>query len=58
MTEPRSLRKAYQKEFQEFLTQTQRGCRDLSMDYILLRTDMSLDVALTSFLTRRMLRIQ
>jgi hypothetical protein len=30
----------------------------LSMDYILLRTDMSLEAALTSFLTRRMLRIQ
>ena len=58
MTEPRALRKAYQKEFESFLTDVKRGCRDLSMDYILLRTDMSLDVALTSFLTRRMLRIQ
>lgn len=58
MAEPRALRQAYQREFEEFLTHTQRGCRDLSMDYILLRTDMSLDVALTSFLTRRMMRIQ
>ena len=45
-------------EFSEFLGAVQRGCGDLAMDYVLLRTDMSLDTALTSFLTRRMLRLQ
>lgn len=54
MTEPRALRKAYQREFENFLLQVRRGCRDLHMDYVLLRTDQPLDVALSSFLTGRM----
>lgn len=54
MTEPRALRKAYQREFENFLLQIRRGCRDLHMDYLLLRTDQPLDVALSSFLTGRM----
>lgn len=54
MTEPRSLRRAYQQEFAEFLTEVRRGCRDLKMDYTLVRTDMPLDVPLRTFLTRRM----
>lgn len=56
MTEPRSLKRAYQQEFEEFLFKAKRSCRDLNMDYVLLRTDQPLDVALTSFLTRRMQR--
>jgi uncharacterized protein (DUF58 family) len=54
MTEPRSLRKAYRQEFEGFLQQLKRGLRDLHMDYRLLRTDMPLDVALSSFLQERM----
>jgi uncharacterized protein (DUF58 family) len=54
MTEPRSLRRAYQREFEQFLMQVRRGCRDLRMDYALVRTDQPLDVPLRSFLTRRM----
>ncbi|MSR56878.1 MAG: DUF58 domain-containing protein [Planctomycetaceae bacterium] len=57
MTEPRSLRKAYQREFEAFLTQLQRGCRDLHMDYALLRTDQPLDVALRTFLAGRASRL-
>ena len=58
MTEPRSLRKAYQREFEEFLQQVRRGCRDLNLDYLLLRTDQRLDVALANFLAGRMRRLQ
>ncbi|MDA0834212.1 MAG: DUF58 domain-containing protein [Planctomycetota bacterium] len=51
--EPRSLQKAYRREFESFLTDVQRTTRDLHMDYSLLRTDTTLDVALSSFLTAR-----
>jgi uncharacterized protein (DUF58 family) len=54
--EPRSLRRAYQAEFNAFLREVRARCGDLQMDYILLRTDKSLDVALRTFLTRRMQR--
>lgn len=54
MTDPRSLRRAYRREFDEFLRRTRRALRDLQMDYVLLRTDTPLDVALSSFLQRRM----
>lgn len=56
MTEPRSLKRAYQQEFERFLTELRRGCRDLHMDYALLRTDQRLDVALTGVLTSRLQR--
>jgi uncharacterized protein (DUF58 family) len=53
LTEPRSLRTAYQREFEAFLKSVRRGCRDLHMDYTLLRADQPLDVALRTFLTGR-----
>lgn len=53
LTEPRALRRAYQREFEEFLTEVRRGCRDLHMDYALMRTDQPLDVALRAFLSGR-----
>ena len=56
LADPRALRKAYQQEFTGFLRQVRQGCRDVGMEYTLLRTDQPLDVALSSFLTRRMQR--
>ncbi len=56
MTDPRTLRKAYRREFEAFLTEVRRGCTDLKMDHVLLRTDTPLDVALRGFLTTRMRR--
>lgn len=53
MTDPRALRSAYRAEFQTFLDDVQRGCRDLRLDYQLLRTDMPLDVGLRQFLVSR-----
>ncbi len=52
--EPRALRRAYQTEFESFLRQVRGICSELQMDYVLLRTDRPLDVALRAFLTRRM----
>jgi len=57
MVEPRALKKAYQAEFEKFLKDVQRGCRDLKMDYSLIRTDQSLDIALSAFLSHRQSRV-
>lgn len=56
LTEPRALRKAYRREFQSFLSEVKKGCRMANLDYTLLRTDQNLDLALSSYLTARMLR--
>ena len=47
--EPRALRRAYQTEFESFLRQVRSICSELQMDYVLLRTDRPLDVALRTF---------
>lgn len=54
LTEPRALRKAYQREFEAFLKTIRSTARDLHMDHVLLRTDQPLEVALHEFLSRRM----
>ena len=41
------------EEFEHFLLELRRGCRDMRMDHILLRTDAPLDLALSSFLASR-----
>jgi uncharacterized protein (DUF58 family) len=56
LTEPRALRAAYQQEFEAFRKSLRAGARDLHMDYILMRTDQPLEVALHEFLSRRMHR--
>jgi uncharacterized protein (DUF58 family) len=57
VADPRALRRAYQREFEGFLTEIRRGCRDLHMDYALLRTDQPLDIALRTFLSARASRL-
>jgi len=56
LTDPRSLRKAYLEEFNRFLTDVKRGCRAHRVDYVQIRTDQSLDVALSSYLASRLSR--
>ena len=58
VAEPRSLRKAYLAEFNRFLRAIKAGCRELHIDYVQLRTDQPLDVALRSYLSRRMTRVR
>ena len=53
-TEPRALKAAYQSEFEGFLKTVRGGARDMRMDYILMRTDQPLDIALHEFLSSRM----
>lgn len=57
LTDPRSLRQAYLEEFGKFLNAVRRGCRDQRADYLQLRTDQSLDVALSSYVAARMARM-
>jgi uncharacterized protein (DUF58 family) len=58
LTDPRALRKAYLQEFQGFLNQVRQGCRALRIDYVEMRTDQPLDVALSSYLASRMTRFR
>jgi uncharacterized protein (DUF58 family) len=56
LTDPRSLRLSYLEEVNAFVKGLQRGCRAQNIDYVQLRTDTSLDVALTSYLAQRLTR--
>ena len=58
LTDPRALRAAYQREFQAFLTELERGCLARRADYVRLRTDQPLDVALSSYLAHRNKRLR
>jgi uncharacterized protein (DUF58 family) len=52
--DPRALRQAYLRELHQFLHQIKSGCRDQGIEYVLMRTDQSLDVTLSPILSRRM----
>jgi uncharacterized protein (DUF58 family) len=58
LTDPRGLRKAYLAEFERFLTAVRAGCRSNRIDYVQVRTDQPLDLALSSYLASRMIRTQ
>lgn len=52
-SEPKSLKQAYQKEFDDFVRQVGRTCRQMGFDHNFIRTDQPFDVALSHFLQRR-----
>jgi len=56
LTDPRTLRQGYLEEVQAFILELQRGCRGQNVDYVQLRTDMNLGVALSSYLGQRLMR--
>jgi uncharacterized protein (DUF58 family) len=58
MADPRSLRRAYLREFQDYLGQVRVGCRRHGLDYQEMRTDRSFDVALTGYLSSRAMRVR
>jgi uncharacterized protein (DUF58 family) len=51
--DPSVIRRAYLKEFAAFQQSLQQACRTQQIDYVLMRTDQPVDVALTSFLAAR-----
>ena len=56
LTDPRSLRKGYLAAVQEYVTELEQGCRGQNVDYVPLRTDQPLGVALSSYLAHRLAR--
>ena len=56
LTEPHALRRAYQAEIGAFLAEVKKGCQMIDIDYVPLRTDQDLDVALSSYLASRAAR--
>ena len=53
IVDPGGVRKAYRREFEAFLHAVREGCRRHEIDYVLLRTDQSLEVVLSSYLASR-----
>lgn len=56
LTDPRALRRSYLEQIGNFVKTIQRGCRDQNIDYVQLKTDTPLNVALSSYLAHRMTR--
>jgi len=56
LTDPRALRQGYLEELNTFQSELQRGCREQNIDYLPLRTDMNLGVALSAYLGNRLAR--
>ncbi len=56
--DPRSLRRAYVKEMEEYLHALQIGCRRIGIDYQQLTTDLPLHTALSNYLANRMGRVR
>jgi len=56
LTDPQSLRGSYLAALETFLGKIRRACLDVKIDYALISTAESLDVALTTFLATRMHR--
>ena len=53
LVEPRALRKAYLEEFGRFVRRLKKGCRMHRIDYVPMRTDQPMEVALSSYLASR-----
>jgi uncharacterized protein (DUF58 family) len=53
LAEPRALRRAYLEEFATYVRQLREACRRHRIDYAQMRTDQSLEVALSSYLATR-----
>ncbi|HWE36357.1 MAG TPA: DUF58 domain-containing protein [Isosphaeraceae bacterium] len=58
LTEPHALRRAYQAEVQAFVQQLRKGCQMIDIDYVPIRTDRALDVALSGYLASRSARVR
>jgi uncharacterized protein (DUF58 family) len=56
LTDPRSLRDGYLEQVQTFVNDLRHGCRMNNIDYVPLRTDGQLGVALSSYLAHRLAR--
>ncbi len=53
VVDPRSLRKGYLEEYENFTSTMKKGCLNTRIDYIPMNTSQPLDVALTAYLANR-----
>jgi uncharacterized protein (DUF58 family) len=53
LVDPRSIRKAYLREINNFIHQIKKGCRQHQIDYVLMRTDQPMEVTLSTYLASR-----
>jgi len=58
LTDPHALKRAYQDELRSFLKELETACRMADIDYVPLRTNQNLDIALSSYLASRSARIR
>lgn len=56
LTDPRALREGYLEQIRTFNAELQRGCLMQNIDFVQLRTDGSLGVALAGYLAHRLAR--
>ncbi len=54
LTDPRSLRDGYLEQLRLFTTEVEQGCRAQNIDYVRLRTDRPLGLALSTYLAHRL----
>jgi uncharacterized protein (DUF58 family) len=54
LADPRPLREAYLQEVEQFISRIRSGCLQHRIDYVNITTDQPLDVALTSYLAKRL----
>jgi uncharacterized protein (DUF58 family) len=57
LVDPAALRKAYVQEFEHFVREVKNGCHARQIDYVPLRTDRPLDLALSTYLAARRSRM-
>ena len=58
LVDPRALRRAYLREFDAYVHRLKKGCRMHRIDYVEMRTDQSLELALSSYLSSRMRKVR
>lgn len=56
LTDPRSLRQGYLQQVQSFVRELDHGCREQNIDYVQMKTETPLSVALSSYLAHRLSR--
>lgn len=58
LIEPAQLKRAYKQEIDKFVATVRAGCHAQQADYLQIRTDMPLDVVLSSYLAKRRRRVR
>jgi hypothetical protein len=58
LTDPHALRRAYREEVASFLKEIEKACRMADIDYVPLRTNQNLGIAISSYLASRSARIR